>query len=65
MVSMSSRDWIESRLRLELEAAKGRLDNASPSEHPEAREHYKAALRRFAVFVLYGVAPAAWIGQGW
>ena len=65
MVSMSSRGWIESQLQIELEAAKQRLGSANPSERPEAREHYKAALRRFSAMVLRGEAPAAWISQGW
>jgi hypothetical protein len=65
MISLSSRAWIESQLRLELEAAKEHLLNSNPCERPEARERFKAALRRFSALVLHGEAPADWIGSGW
>ena len=57
MSSFNSREWIEYQLRSDLEAAKERLSRAESNERPEAREHYRAALRRFSAFVLYGVTP--------
>jgi len=62
---MSSRAWIESQLRLDLEAAKERLGKSNPGEGTEAREKFRTALHRFTALVLHGEAPADWVEPGW
>jgi hypothetical protein len=57
MFPPSSPAQIESLLRLDLEAAEERLRKATPGELPEVRQYFRAALRRFAAFVLDGEAP--------
>ena len=57
MYVLRSREQIELQLRTELEAAEQRFQQATPEQLPDASTHFKEALHRFTVLVLYGEVP--------